>query len=855
MTRIKFLLIFFVASRILLGQNDSQTDVYVDKSGIMRWKGSDKEVALFGVNYTTPFAYSYRAHKKLGVSLKSAIDLDIQQMVRLGFNAFRVHVWDREISDRDGNLLLNEHLNLFDYLISELAKRNIKTIITPIAWWGTGWPEPDGDAPGFSQLYPKLQLVTNQNARAAQRNYVKQFMDHVNPYTKKSYKNEPSIIAMEIINEPFHPENTKEVTEYINEMVKVIRDNGYKKPVFYNISENWNDEQAQAVLDADVQGITFQWYPTGLVHNKSLEGHYLLNVNKYQIPAANLKGFKNKSKMVYEFDAADIPGTFMYPAMARSFRETGMQFATMFSYDPVQIAWSNTEYPTHFANLLYTPSKAIGLLLASKVFQLLPREKSYGDFPENNRFGDFRISYEDDHCELNNDSLFIYTNTTLSAPKNTKTLKQVAGVGSSPVVNYDGTGAYFLDKIDNGTWRLEINPDVLWLHDPFQSVSIDKQSARLFWNERRMEIKLPDLGSKFGVVSLTDNELKVEARNNSFTIKPGIYLLSSLNQETRRIKAELTTAGFYPGLYQPRDNSDQVYVVNKSTDYMAVNEPVKFWFEIASDKKISNASLFVKKSGWRGFAKFPLTQKNGFIFKLDDSLKTLEEGLWEYCVEIETDKGAITFPGGIEKSPEAWDFYSGDLWKVSVLPAGIPFAVLDVNRDKKDFVLPSFTKTMKYKADYKSGTSNRFESISLNISYDQKNEIPFALQHSVSGLIGQLGSSVNLYSRFVIRGRGFDSGGTDLIIGLLTVDGKSFRSRIKLSNEWTDIEIPIEQFDKGDLLIMPFSYPKFLPKFWPGTNRPGEKVLLKDLNFIQLIAPGTTVNNETGFEIESIILK
>lgn len=855
MIRIKILILFFFTSLILLSQNDNQTDVYVDKSGIMRWNGSNKEVSLFGVNYTSPFAYSYRTHKKLGLNLKSAIDLDIQQMVRLGFNAFRVHVWDREISDHDGNLLLNEHLDLFDYLISELAKRDIKTIITPIAWWGTGWPEPDGDAPGFSQLYPKLQLVTNQNARAAQKNYIKQFMDHVNPYTKNSYKNEPSIIAMEIINEPFHPENTNEVTEYINGMVKVIRDNGYTKPVFYNISENWSDEQAQAVLDADVQGITFQWYPTGLVHTKSLQGHYLLNVNKYLIPAGNLKGFNNKSKMVYEFDAADIPGSFMYPAMARSFREAGMQFATMFSYDPVQIAWSNTEYPTHFVNLLYTPSKAIGLLLASKVFQLLPREKSYGDFPENIRFGDFRISYKDDLCELNSDSLFIYTNNTLTAPKNTKTLTQVAGVGSSPVVNYDGTGAYFLDKIDNGTWRLEINPDVLWLHDPFQSVSIDKQSARLFWNERRIEIKLPDLGSKFGVVSLSDNSVEAEARNNSFMVKPGIYLLTHGNKESSGIKRHLATSGFYPGLYMPLDNSGQIYVVNKSNDYMTGDEPVKFRFEISSDKRIINASLFLKKSGWRGFAKLPLTKKSGFTYELTDSLKTLEEGLWEYCIGIETDKGMFAYPGGIEKSPEAWDFYSSNFWKVTILHPGIPFALLDVNRDKKDFVLPPFTKTMKYKADYKSGSISKFESIVLNVSYDRKNEIPFALQHSVSGLIGQLGSSVNLYSRLVVKGRGLDAGETDLIIGLLTVDGKSFRSQIKLKNEWTDIEIPIAQFDKGDLLIMPFAYPRFLPKFWPGTNKPGDKIVLKDLNFIQLIAPGSAGSNETSFEIESIILK
>jgi beta-glucosidase/6-phospho-beta-glucosidase/beta-galactosidase len=70
-----------------------------------------------------------------------------EQFVRLGFDAFRVHVWDREISDKEGKLLDNEHLDLFDYLLSKLEENNITIIITPIAWWGNGWPEPDTKVP------------------------------------------------------------------------------------------------------------------------------------------------------------------------------------------------------------------------------------------------------------------------------------------------------------------------------------------------------------------------------------------------------------------------------------------------------------------------------------------------------------------------------------------------------------------------------------------------------------------------------------------------------------------------------------------------------------------------------------
>ena len=88
------------------------------------------------MNYTVPFAYGYRSHKALGIDIEKAIDADVYHMARLGLDAFRVHVWDVEISDSLGNLLENEHLRLFDYLVKKLKEHNIKILITPIAFWG-----------------------------------------------------------------------------------------------------------------------------------------------------------------------------------------------------------------------------------------------------------------------------------------------------------------------------------------------------------------------------------------------------------------------------------------------------------------------------------------------------------------------------------------------------------------------------------------------------------------------------------------------------------------------------------------------------------------------------------------------
>src|SRR3954469_12371574 len=194
-TTCRFLIIVVSVFSVLQSSAQKNVDgIYVDKQGVMRWQKDKKEAAFFGVNYTTPFAYAYRAHQALQADLEKAIEQDVYHFARLGLDAFRVHVWDTEISDSAGNLLQNEHLRLFDFLLSELKKRKIKTIITPIAFWGNGYPQRDENTPGFSRKFGKGGATVNDTAIRAQENYLKQFFSHINPYTKQSYGSDPDII-------------------------------------------------------------------------------------------------------------------------------------------------------------------------------------------------------------------------------------------------------------------------------------------------------------------------------------------------------------------------------------------------------------------------------------------------------------------------------------------------------------------------------------------------------------------------------------------------------------------------------------------------------------------------------------
>ena len=100
---------------------------------------------------------------------------------------------------------------------------------------------------------------------------------------------------------------------YINRMLKAINKTGNRKPVFYNVSHN--GYVVEAYYETAIQGTTYQWYPIGLVSGQTQQGNFLPYIDRYDIPFSDkVKGFDKKTRMVYEFDPADIMYSYMYPA-------------------------------------------------------------------------------------------------------------------------------------------------------------------------------------------------------------------------------------------------------------------------------------------------------------------------------------------------------------------------------------------------------------------------------------------------------------------------------------------------------------------------------------------------------------
>ena len=849
--------LLMMMSNPLFAQSQAGADlVYVDQKGVMRWRSNKTEVQGFGINYTVPFAHAYRTAKKLGVSHKEAIDNDVYHFARLGFDAYRVHVWDTEISDTVGNLLNNEHLQLFDYMLKKMKERGMKFILTPIAFWGNGWPEPNERTPGFSNKYGKDDCLVNEEAIKAQENYLYQFLSHVNPHTGVAYKDDPDIIAFEISNEPHHKGNPERVTSYIDRMVRSMRRTKCKKPIFYNISHSIHF--VNAYFDAGIQGGTFQWYPTGLGAQEELGGNLLPNVDRYTVAFVDNPKYKRGAKIVYEFDAADVGRSYIYPAMARSFRQAGIQWAAHFSYDPTFMAYANTEYNTHYMNLAYAPQKALSLKIAGEVFHAIPMYKDFGAFPENTKFGPFSIGYENDLAEMITDKKFIHTNNTNSAPPNPGSVEEIAGFGNSPVVAYQGGGAYFIDKIADGVWRLEVMPDALVLKDPYGRNSLNRQVAAINWREWTMSIKLPDLGSDFSVDPINEgNSYNTTVTGQSFSIFPGTYIINrqgvSANISGQQKFKNIVIKEFSA----PKSDLKNTCVIHTPTPSISVAMDHKIEAIIASVAAPDVVELTVSN----GFRTKVYTMKHvsGYKYAVTVPGEEMTEGFLRYYITVKEKEKSTTFPHSIAGSPSDWDF-RGVPFETSVVPASSPVFLFDAITDNDELSRPwnrasSFAPVSPGVAEVRVDVEKLSEVDPENPG--AKRIYDYSMRFYFGDKIAGRRASLADKTKIVVRGRSLTTKTSRVQVAVVMKDGLAFGGVVNLEAVSKDYAIGLSDLNPVKLVTLPRPYPTFLPYFFEGAHT-GE-LNIGDVETLQIsIGPGipeSELQNRHAIAIESIRLE
>jgi hypothetical protein len=853
------------------GSFDAAADrpVYLDPAGVIRWSDTREEVSLYGANYCIMSGSDYRMAGIVSNDRKAMIDEDLAQFARMGWTALRLCSWgDWENADKAGNLIVNDHVDLLDYVIAKARARGIYILLTPIHTYDPAFADQVSKPStnnGFSKYFSREEMGTNRDSIAAQANYIKQLLEHINPYTNTAIKDEPAILFVEMINEPVHhPDDVAGSIAYINTLVSAVRDTGCKKLTFFNVSQDF--AIAPAINNSRVDGVSFGWYPSGLVAGRTLQGNFLQAVDVY--PGMLNADLKGRPRIVYEFDQADLLTGYLYPAMARTYRSVGAQFATMFAYDMLQTAPFNLGWQTHYLNLVHTPRKAVSAVIAAEVMRRLPAYQSYGRYPDNVKFGDFRISYEENLSELNADDAFMNAGATKSVPRNPRALRRIVGFDSSGAIDYEGTGAYFFDKVKDGLWRLEIYPDEVLVRDPFEQPRPDKIVSRLLYRSWPMTVHLPDLGDRFYVTPINVPADKPagasRATDARFVVEPGVWLLSENEHvDGASLPTSLGRVGF------------DEYHINKRISYpdsVQSLAPKEFPAEIsviirarvATDAMPDELKLWVRPAGTRGFGSpIPMQRSRGNDYIAERAAGAFAPGLYEYAISVKSGSSVTTFPGAVPQQPGEWPFIMDHPWSFRVTPAGSAMRLLN---PKEDFARLSFVRPgERYRSPFfqlSPGEADDESALTLTLP-DLGRDTPqrYAAALFIGDIVAARREDLRRTAAVEIKFRAVGGKRKSIELVLIERDGAAWSASVSAIDRWGVVRVPIDQFRISRSIHIPSPFPG-LWNYWRDSPARrgvcGDHLHAEDLDRLQLtVFPNSGDHGHddaAGAAIESIRL-
>ena len=765
---------------------------------------------LWGVNYYAPFALDYNELARRGVDHKSAIRNDVTHFRRLGLDLLRVHCFDRQISRRDGSLADTIHLDLLDYLVSVAASNGIKTVLTPIAWYGWS-PMDDVAREGFANIATMQDFTSRRDLWKLQARFLSEFAAHTNRYTGLAYGSDPAVAAFECVNEPLYPGGWPQtnVTAYIDVLVDALRRGGAGQPVFYNSFNGYNEAAGASKAD----GVSCSAYPLGLLAGRPLVGPQLSKICESTLkPDAHIAG---KRRMAYEFDAADTLDSYLYPAIAKMLRGEGVEFAAQFQYDPLALADENINWHTPYMNLVYTPRKAVSFLIAGRAFKSVPRGASYAPDAKRLSFPPFLVDAERDLSEMATETEYFYSNNPVTPPPNPAALRRVYGCGRSAVAASDGSGAYFLDKVETGVWRLQIYPNVVTVANPF-SGSAGVKTA-LVAGDVAMSVHLPDLGGKFTVRKISGGGAVAMAEDCRVVLPPGDYVLTrAADVEDGRIARTMRLVDV-PSYVAPEIPEGE------AVPRLCAAMPAQ-WYS-GADVPIRVESVFVDEV-WVD-AK-PADGGESRRFRFDGrtmlSASSLSAGAWDVAFGGKGRGGRVRFPVKgrlrlyLAKGPDDWNYLDAELAAATCAEGRA--VRRELVADDRGFRAVRVSSDGFAEMEW---TTLQFRCSSA----DYRSFFPSA----------PTGSTV------VVRARAATPSTTTMDIVLVEPDLKSWRYHVPLSAEWRDIRIPADSGTYcGD-------WP-WVPKLKPDTKPDIRRLACMRLEF------GTALyaipNSPKAFEISSV---
>jgi hypothetical protein len=461
------------------------------------------------------------------------------------------------------------------------------------------------------------------------------------------------------------------------------------------------------------------------------------------------------------------------------------------------------------------------------------------------------VSYSESLSEMNDGQKFYYSNSTQTKPVNAKTLTKIAGVGNSPVINYTGTGAYFLDKVEDGVWRLELMPDAIPVRDPFEKASPKKEVTAIEWRKNKMQIDLDDLGKGFSVKALNEgNNFSEGVLADSFQIGPGTYLLTSNGKTFSNSKNKIGVIGLNEFVAPPSSNTE-ITVRHEALTEVSAGKTFTIHATVGGIDT-GRVSVQLTKLGGGLFRNIPM-KRSGFDYTAEVPADIVMPGQLQYRIIAREGNVFSVYPGNIKTDPFAWDNYQFETYKTNVASENSSLELYDPSVDRTVSVLPNFRRG--FQTAYGSGENSGHLVFKLSITDMQADEV-MGFQHYVGDKLKQRSAELNSFDKIVVRAKTASTQPINIKLILVNKNGAAFSATCTLSADFQDVEVPLSNFKTDAALLIPRPYPGFQPLYFKSSAN-NEIFKPGDIEKIQVTtSPSLQSSNSKSynFEIESVKL-
>jgi hypothetical protein len=425
-------------------------------------------------------------------------------------------------------------------------------------------------------------------------------------------------------------------------------------------------------------------------------------------------------------------------------------------------------------------------------------------------------------------------------------------------VRYGGKGAYFLDRVRPGVWRLEVYPDAVPVRDPFEPPAADKIVTRAISRRWPMTVALNDLGASFLVEPVAGGQGS-RAERGTFQVMPGVYLLSARPVAPESLPSHVGALAFAEYHAPPPDTLGPV-VESLAPAEQVAGRDVRVEARVVSSEEPDSVKLFIRRAAGDWYHGYWMAAAGAYTYQVTVPGDSLRPGPHDYVITHYRGGVATTFPGAIPQQPWDWNYNGRPGWTLNVVSPAAPVVLFEPGADANRLAFTRIGDAGRrglFALDLSATTGRPVFRLRLPAGEGGAGLPDYTASLVVRDRIVARGPTLDAGSEVTVRLRGLASSQL-LHLTLMETDGTSWSARVPADTDWNEVRIPLTSFSVGRGVLLPQGFPGQW-NYWvgpaAGRGGAGDGVRVENIERIQVSLrpePGWTVS---GVEVEWVILQ